>query len=104
MATATKEKKKRTTRRATRNKRIRAAIIGVGNCASSLVQGVHYYRTAKPGDRIPGIMHVDLGGDHIPDVDFVPAVGVDRNNIGKNLAQGNYAPPHNNHRFAHVRR
>ena len=67
--------------------RIRAAIIGVGNCASSLVQGVHYYRTAKPGDRIPGIMHVDLGGYHIRDVDFVAAFDVDRNKVGKDLAE-----------------
>ena len=57
--------------------RVRVAIVGVGNCASSLVQGVHYYRNAKPGDRIPGIMHVDLGGYHINDVDFVAAIDVD---------------------------
>ena len=84
--------------------RIRAAIIGVGNCASSLVQGVHYYRTAKPGDRIPGIMHVDLGGYHIRDVDFVAAFDVDRNKVGKDLAEAIYAPPNNTYRFADVPR
>src|SRR5437016_9266655 len=77
MPIAKKRKKASTTRRG--NKRIRVAIIGVGNCASSLVQGVHYYRNAKPGDRVPGIMHVDLGGYHIRDVDFVAAIDVDRN-------------------------
>src|SRR5256712_2683285 len=104
MATATKEKKKRTTRRATRNKRIRVAIIGVGNCASSLVQGVHYYRSAKPGDRIPGIMHVDVGGYHIRDVDFVAAFDVDRNKVGKDLADAIYQSPNNTYRFADVPR
>src|SRR2546429_8452575 len=104
MATATKGKKKRATRRGSRNKRIRVAIIGVGNCASSLVQGVHYYRNAKPGERIPGIMHVDLGGYHIRDVDFVAAFDVDRNKVGKDLAEAIYAPPNNTYRFADVPR
>jgi myo-inositol-1-phosphate synthase len=85
MATAIK-RKKASARRGAKNKRIRVAIIGVGNCASSLVQGVYYYRNAKPGDRIPGIMHVDLGGYHIRDVDFVAAIDVDRNKVGNDLA------------------
>ena len=97
-------KRKRTTVRRIGKGRIRAAIIGVGNCASSLVQGVHYYRTAKPGDRIPGIMHVDLGGYHIRDVDFVAAFDVDRNKVGKDLAEAIYAPPNNTYRFADVPR
>jgi myo-inositol-1-phosphate synthase len=84
--------------------RIRVAIIGVGNCASSLVQGVHYYRSAKPGDRIPGIMHVDLGGYHIRDVDFVAAIDVDRSKVGKDLADAIYAEPNNTYRFADVPR
>ena len=95
-------KRKRTAVRRIGKGRIRAAIIGVGNCASSLVQGVHYYRTAKPGDRIPGIMHVDLGGYHIRDVDFVAAFDVDRNKVGKDLAEAIYAPPNNTYRFADV--
>src|SRR2546429_9769368 len=102
MAIAKKRKKASTTRRG--NKRIRVAIIGVGNCASSLVQGVHYYRNAKPGDRVPGIMHVDLGGYHIRDVDFVAAFDVDRNKVGKDLADAIYSPPNNTYRFADVPR
>jgi len=97
-------KRKRTAVRRIGKGRIRAAIIGVGNCASSLVQGVHYYRTAKPGDRIPGIMHVDLGGYHIRDVDFVAAFDVDRNKVGKDLAEAIYARPNNTYRFADVPR
>src|SRR5881397_2375270 len=104
MATTTKRRKASTARRGTKNKRIRVAIIGVGNCASSLVQGVHYYRNAKAGDRIPGIMHVDLGGYHIRDVDFVAAFDVDRNKVGKDLAEAIYAPPNNTYRFADVPR
>jgi myo-inositol-1-phosphate synthase len=102
MPTTTRRKK--TATRLTSKGRIRAAIIGVGNCASSLVQGVHYYRNAKPGDRVPGIMHVDLGGYHIRDVDFVAAFDVDRNKVGKDLAEAIYAPPNNTYRFADVPR
>src|SRR6266567_2523496 len=92
--------KKRTT--VSRSRRIRVAIIGVGNCASSLVQGVHYYRNAKTGDKIPGLMHVDLGGYHIRDVEFVAAFDVDRNKVGKDLADAIYAAPNNTYRFADV--
>src|SRR5256885_4405040 len=92
--------KKRTT--VSRARRIRVAIIGVGNCASSLVQGVHYYRNAKTGDPIPGIMHVDLGGYHIRDVEFVAAFDVDKNKVGKDLADAIYAKPNNTYRFADV--
>jgi myo-inositol-1-phosphate synthase len=104
MATVNRRKKAPTTRRGIKNKRIRVAIIGVGNCASSLVQGVHYYRNAKPGERIPGIMHVDLGGYHIRDVDFVAAIDVDRNKVGKDLADAIYQAPNNTYRFADVPR
>src|SRR5688500_11979308 len=83
-------------------RRIRVAIIGIGNCASSLVQGVHYYRNAKPGEAIPGIMHVDLGGYHIRDVEFVAAFDVDTNKVGKDLADAIYAKPNNTYRFADV--
>ena len=102
MPIAKKRKKASTARRG--SKRIRVAIIGVGNCASSLVQGVHYYRNAKPGDRVPGIMHVDLGGYHIRDVDFVAAIDVDRNKVGKDLADAIYQAPNNTYRFADVPR
>jgi myo-inositol-1-phosphate synthase len=83
-------------------KTVRVAIIGVGNCASSLVQGVHYYRDAKPGDDIPGIMHVDLGGYHLRDLEFVAAFDVDKNKVGKDLADAIYAKPNNTYRFADV--
>ena len=85
-------------------RKIRVAIIGVGNCASSLVQGVHYYRNAKVKDRIPGLMHVDLGGYRISDVEFVAAFDVDRTKVGKDLADAIYAGPNNTYRFADVPR
>jgi myo-inositol-1-phosphate synthase len=85
-----------------RRRPIRVAIIGVGNCASSLVQGVHYYRNTKPDDKIPGLMHVDLGGYHVRDVEFVAAFDVDKNKVGKDLADAIYAKPNNTYRFADV--
>src|SRR5919197_2570173 len=98
--------KKRTTatRAASRRggRKVRVAIIGVGNCASSLVQGVYYYRNAKPGEAIPGIMHVDLGGYHLADIEFVAAFDVDKNKVGKDLADAIYAKPNNTYRFADV--
>ncbi len=83
-------------------KKIRVAIIGVGNCASSLVQGVYYYRNAKRGEKIPGIMHVDLGGYHLGDLEFVAAFDVDKNKVGKDIADAIYAKPNNTYRFADV--
>ncbi|TCO46270.1 myo-inositol-1-phosphate synthase [Kribbella antiqua] len=65
---------------------IRVAIVGVGNCASSLVQGVHYYRDAKPGERVPGLMHVVFGDYHVNDVEFVAAFDVDGKKVGLDLA------------------
>jgi myo-inositol-1-phosphate synthase len=65
---------------------IRVAIVGVGNCASSLVQGVHYYRDAKPGERVPGLMHVVFGDYHVNDVQFVAAFDVDGKKVGLDLA------------------
>ncbi|GAB2682048.1 inositol-3-phosphate synthase [Kribbella swartbergensis] len=65
---------------------IRVAIVGVGNCASSLVQGVHYYRDAKPGERVPGLMHVVFGDYHVRDVEFVAAFDVDGKKVGLDLA------------------
>ena len=85
-------------------RKIRVAIVGVGNCASSLVQGVHYYRNAKQGTRIPGLMHVDLGGYQIHDIEFVAAFDVDKNKVGKDLADAIYSPPNNTYRFADVPR
>ena len=110
MAASTKTTRTKTTARGTRSvgrppkrrRPIRVAIIGVGNCASSLVQGVHYYRNAKAGDKIPGLMHVELGGYGIRDVEFVAAFDVDRNKVGKDLADAIYAAPNNTYRFADV--
>ncbi len=96
-----KKKATKTGAKSTR-RQIRAAIIGVGNCASSLVQGVHYYRSAKRGDQIPGIMHVDLGGYHLSDLEFVAAFDVDKNKVGKDLADAIYTKPNNTYRFADV--
>ncbi|MGH2357758.1 MAG: inositol-3-phosphate synthase, partial [Candidatus Limnocylindria bacterium] len=82
--------------------RVRVAIVGVGNCASSLVQGRYYYADAKSGDFIPGLMHVDLGGYHIRDIDFVAAFDIDRNKVGSDLSEAIYATPNNTFRFADV--
>lgn len=86
----------------TSNKKVRVAIIGVGNCASSLVQGVHYYKDASPDDFIPGLMHVNLAGYHIKDVEFSAAFDIDQNKVGKDLGEAIYAAPNNTYRFADV--
>ena len=82
--------------------KIRVAIIGVGNCASSLVQGRYYYEDAEPGDFIPGIMHADLGGYAIRDIEFVAAFDVDRRKVGKDLGEAIYEKPNNTYRFHKV--
>src|SRR5512136_595870 len=81
---------------------INVAIIGVGNCASSLVQGVHYYKDAKEGEFIPGLMHVNLGGYHISDINFVAAFDIDKNKVGKDLADAIYTKPNNTIKFCDV--
>jgi myo-inositol-1-phosphate synthase len=81
---------------------IRVAIVGVGNCASSLVQGVHYYRDAEAGTEVPGLMHVDLGGYHVGDLEFVAAFDVDAKKVGRDLAEAIVAPPNNTIQFAQV--
>ena len=82
--------------------KVRLAIVGVGNCASSLVQGLEYYRDAQAADRVPGLMHVDLGGYHIRDVELVAAFDVDADNVGKDVAEAIYTEPNNTYRFADV--
>jgi len=82
--------------------KIRVAIIGVGNCASSLVQGVYYYRNAKEDERIPGLMHVNLGGYHINDIEFVAAFDIARKKVGKDIAEAIYAYPNNTYKFVDV--
>ncbi len=83
-------------------KKVRVAIIGVGNCASSLVQGVHYYKDAKQEDFVPGLMHVNLGGYHINDIEFSAAFDIDVNKVGKDLSEAIYTKPNNTYRFAEV--
>jgi myo-inositol-1-phosphate synthase len=85
-------------------KKVRVAIIGVGNCASSLIQGVQYYREAKPGDKVPGLMHVDLGGYHIRDIEFSAAFDVVKSKVGLDLSAAILAHPNNTIRFATVPR
>ena len=82
--------------------KVRVAIVGVGNCASSLVQGRYYYENARVGDQIPGLMHVDLGGYHIRDIEFVAAFDIDKNKVGKDLSEAIYAPPNNTFVFQQV--
>ncbi|HCI82194.1 MAG TPA: inositol-3-phosphate synthase [Ktedonobacter sp.] len=84
------------------NKKVRVAVIGVGNCASSLVQGVQYYREAKSDDFVPGLMHVNLGGYHISDIEFTAAFDIDANKVGKDISEAIYAAPNNTYRFADV--
>ena len=82
--------------------KVRVAIAGVGNCSSSLIQGARYYRDAKPEDRIPGLMHVDLGGYHVRDVEFVAAFDVDGDKVGKDLSQAIFAGQNNTYKFSDV--
>jgi len=84
--------------------KIRVGIIGVGNCASSLVQGVHFYRNAKDTDFVPGLMHVNLGGYHIRDIEFSAAIDIDKNKVGRDLAEAIYTWPNNTYKFADVPR
>ena len=82
--------------------KVRVAIIGVGNCASSLVQGVEYYKDANPDDFVPGLMHVDLGGYHVRDIEFTAAFDVTTDKVGKDLADAISAHPNNTIKFADV--
>ncbi|MBI3929873.1 MAG: inositol-3-phosphate synthase [Armatimonadetes bacterium] len=81
---------------------ISVAVVGVGNCASSLVQGVRFYRDARPGELVPGMMHVELGGYHVRDIRFCAAFDVSDRKVGLDLAEAVLAPPNNTYRFAEV--
>jgi myo-inositol-1-phosphate synthase len=87
---------------ARRQDKVRVAIIGVGNCANSLLQGVEYYKDAKADEAVPGLMHVDLGGYHISDIEFTAAFDVVRGKVGKDLADAIWAPPNDTIKFADV--
>src|SRR5512134_2733027 len=83
-------------------KKVRVAVIGVGNCASSLVQGVQFYKNAKQDDVIPGIMHTHIGGYHVRDIEFTLGIDVNATKVGKDLSEAIFAEPNNTYRFAEV--
>jgi len=96
------DKKDKTKKTPTEDKKVRVAIIGVGNCASALVQGALYYKDAKENDIVPGIMHVNLGGYHIQDIEFTAAFDIDANKVGKDLSEAIFTYPNNTYRFCEV--
>jgi myo-inositol-1-phosphate synthase len=83
-------------------RRVRVGIVGVGNCASSFVQGLTYYRNAKSNEPVPGLMNVDLGGYHISDIQIASAFDVNSGKVGRDVATAIFAKPNNTHRFADV--
>jgi myo-inositol-1-phosphate synthase len=91
-----------TPRRSETRRKVRVAVAGVGNCASSLVQGVEFYRDADPAERVPGLMHVELGGYHVGDVEFVAAFDVDADKVGLDLGKAISAGINNTIKFADV--
>lgn len=86
----------------TQRRKIKLAIVGVGNCASSLVQGIHYYRDAPDDGFVPGVMHVNFGGYHIRDIEIVAAFDVNESKVGKDVAEAIYAEPNNTAIFSNV--
>jgi len=84
--------------------KVRVALIGVGNCANSLLQGVEYYKDADPGQFVPGLMHVDLGGYHVSDVEFTAAFDVVEGKVGKDLSEAIWAHPNDTIKFSDVPR
>jgi myo-inositol-1-phosphate synthase len=82
--------------------KVRVAIVGVGNCANSFVQGVTYYRDADPSEQVPGLMHVDLGGYHVRDIEFVAAFDIDSEKVGKDLSEAIWSGQNDTIKFADV--
>src|ERR1700746_1379807 len=82
--------------------KVRVAIVGVGNCASSLVQGLEYYKDASDDTRVPGLMHVRFGDYHVSDVEVVAAFDVDAKKVGRDLAEAIFASENNQIKFAEV--
>ncbi len=82
------------------SEKVRVAIVGVGNCASAFVQGIQYYRDADPDQRVPGLMHVDLGGYHVRDIEFTAAFDIDSKKVGKDLGEAIWAGQNNTIKFA----
>jgi myo-inositol-1-phosphate synthase len=89
---------------AAKRKKVRVAIVGVGNCASALIQGVHFYKDAPDDAFVPGLMHVNLGGYHVRDIEFTAAFDVDQNKVGLDLSEAIWQPPNNTIKFADVPR
>jgi myo-inositol-1-phosphate synthase len=89
-------------RNGARDDRVRVAIVGVGNCASSFVQGVTYYKDADPAEQVPGLMHVDLGGYHISDIEFTAAFDIDKEKVGKDLSKAIFSGQNNTYKFSDV--
>lgn len=86
----------------TENRKIKVAVVGVGNCASSLIQGIHYYKDVKDDEFVPGVMHVNFGGYHIRDIEVVAAFDVNEHKVGKDVSQAIYAEPNNTTVFSQV--
>src|SRR5690349_20202041 len=84
------------------DEKVRVAIVGVGNCANSFIQGVQYYKDADPGDEVPGLMHVDLGGHHVRDAEFVAAFDIDSEKVGKDLGEAIWSGQNDTIKFADV--
>ena len=84
------------------DEKVRVAIVGVGNCANSFIQGVHYYRDADPVEEVPGLMHVDLGGYHVGDIEFVAAFDIDSEKVGKDLSEAIWSGQNDTIKFADV--
>ncbi|GAG50317.1 unnamed protein product, partial [marine sediment metagenome] len=82
--------------------KVRVAIIGVGNCASSFVQGVEFYKNADDNELVPGLMHINLGGYHISDIEFSAAIDIDKNKVGLDLADAIFKKPNNTYKFCKV--
>ena len=85
-----------------RDDKVRVAIVGTGNCANSFIQGVEYYKNADPGESIPGLMHVDLGGYHVNDIEFVAAFDIDQEKVGKDLSEAIWSGQNDTIKFADV--
>ena len=82
--------------------KVRVAIVGVGNCANAFIQGVHYYRDADPAEQVPGLMHVDLGGYHVSDIEFTAAFDIDAEKVGKDLGEAIWSGQNDTIKFAEV--
>src|SRR6476646_6632593 len=84
------------------DEKVRVAIVGVGNCANSFIQGIQYYKDADPAEEVPGLMHVELGGYHVRDVEFVAAFDIDQEKVGKDLSEAIWSSQNDTITFADV--